>query len=65
MAAPLTSTKLSSGVVVVNVARANVLFLLLRAYRNWDFPKGMVEPRLVPVLHWARGMMRSQPAGRS
>ena len=44
MAAPLTVTKLSSGVVVGNVVHATVLFLLLRAYRNWDFPKGMVEP---------------------
>jgi len=49
MAAPLTFTKLSSGVVVVNVAHATVLFLLLRAYRNWDFPKGMVEPGEQPI----------------
>lgn len=25
------------------------LFLLLRAYRNWDFPKGMVEPGEDPL----------------
>ena len=25
------------------------LFLLLRAYRNWDFPKGMVEPGEEPL----------------
>jgi 8-oxo-dGTP pyrophosphatase MutT (NUDIX family) len=24
-------------------------FLLLRAYRNWDFPKGMVEPGEEPL----------------
>jgi bis(5'-nucleosidyl)-tetraphosphatase len=24
-------------------------FLLLRAYRNWDFPKGMVEPGEDPI----------------
>jgi bis(5'-nucleosidyl)-tetraphosphatase len=49
MAAPLTVTKLSSGVVVVNVVHATVLFLLLRAYRNWDFPKGTVEPGEQPI----------------
>ncbi len=35
--------RFSSGVVVVNVARRELKFLLLRAYRNWDFPKGLVE----------------------
>lgn len=25
------------------------LFLMLRAYRNWDFPKGMVEPGEEPL----------------
>jgi bis(5'-nucleosidyl)-tetraphosphatase len=24
-------------------------FLLLRAYRNWDFPKGIVEPGEAPI----------------
>ena len=42
-------TRLSSGVVVVNVVRPNVHFLLLRAYRNWDFPKGLVEPGEQPI----------------
>jgi 8-oxo-dGTP pyrophosphatase MutT (NUDIX family) len=42
-------TRLSSGVVVVNVVRPTVLFLLLRAYRNWDFPKGLVEPGEQPI----------------
>jgi bis(5'-nucleosidyl)-tetraphosphatase len=41
--------KLSSGVVVVNVVRPTVHFLLLRAYRNWDFPKGLVEPGEKPI----------------
>jgi bis(5'-nucleosidyl)-tetraphosphatase len=36
---------LSAGVVVLSVApRHPVQYLLLRAYRNWDFPKGLVEP---------------------
>jgi 8-oxo-dGTP pyrophosphatase MutT (NUDIX family) len=35
--------RLSAGVVVVRPAAAAHLFLLLRAFRNWDFPKGMVE----------------------
>src|SRR5215813_1623684 len=38
------STKLSAGVVVVRNHNGTWLFLMLRAYRNWDFPKGLVEP---------------------
>jgi 8-oxo-dGTP pyrophosphatase MutT (NUDIX family) len=34
---------LSAGVVVVRQAADEWLFLMLRAYRNWDFPKGLVE----------------------
>lgn len=34
---------LSAGVVVVRGTKAP-RYLLLRAYRNWDFPKGEVEP---------------------
>jgi len=36
--------RLSAGVVVVRRDGDGWLFLLLRAYRSWDFPKGMVEP---------------------
>jgi hypothetical protein len=34
-------------------------FLLLRAYRNWDFPKGLVEPgvRLIVVLEKATDLV--------
>lgn len=42
-------TRLSAGVVVVNLANRRLQFLLLRAYRNWDFPKGMVEPGEAPI----------------
>ena len=35
--------RLSAGVVVVRAGPAGWLFLMLRAYRNWDFPKGVVE----------------------
>lgn len=49
MAASARPAKLSSGVVVVNVTRPAVQFLLLRAYRNWDFPKGLVEPGELPI----------------
>ena len=41
--------RLSAGVVVVRRAAAECLFLLLRAYRNWDFPKGVVEPGEDPL----------------
>jgi 8-oxo-dGTP pyrophosphatase MutT (NUDIX family) len=33
----------SAGVVVVRRAETEWLFLILRCYRNWDFPKGRVE----------------------
>ncbi|HEY0341877.1 MAG TPA: NUDIX domain-containing protein [Steroidobacteraceae bacterium] len=36
--------RLSAGVVVVRRGPAGWLFLMLRAYRNWDFPKGVLEP---------------------
>lgn len=41
--------KLSAGVVVVRESASGWLFLMLRAYRNWDFPKGMVEPGEDPL----------------
>lgn len=41
--------RLSAGVVVVRRGAAGWLFLMLRAYRNWDFPKGMVEPGEDPL----------------
>ena len=40
---------LSSGVALVRRGPAGWLFLLLRAYRNWDFPKGLVEPGEDPL----------------
>jgi 8-oxo-dGTP pyrophosphatase MutT (NUDIX family) len=41
--------RLSSGVVVVSGAQKSLTFLLLRAYRNWDFPKGLVEAGEEPI----------------
>lgn len=38
-----TRYRLSAGAVVVRRRASDWLFLVLRAYRNWDFPKGMVE----------------------
>jgi bis(5'-nucleosidyl)-tetraphosphatase len=35
--------------VVVNVVRPALKFLLLRAYKNWDFPKGLVEAGEEPI----------------
>jgi bis(5'-nucleosidyl)-tetraphosphatase len=49
MAASVHPTRLSAGVVVVNLSQPTVRFLLLRAYRNWDFPKGLVEQDEVPL----------------
>ena len=42
--------RLSAGVVVVRRAPAGWLFLMLRAYRNWDFPKGVVEVGEEPLV---------------
>jgi 8-oxo-dGTP pyrophosphatase MutT (NUDIX family) len=41
--------RLSAGVAVVRRSAPGWLFLLLRAYRNWDFPKGGVEPGEEPL----------------
>ncbi len=41
--------RLSAGVVVLRRGPIDWLFLMLRAYRNWDFPKGMVEPGEDPL----------------
>ena len=43
------STRLSAGVVVVRNSHGSWLFLMLRAYRNWDFPKGLVETGEQPL----------------
>ncbi len=42
-------TRMSAGVVVVSVHDRKLRFLLLRAYRNWDFPKGLVEAGESPI----------------
>ncbi len=44
MAEPVHTRRFSAGVVVVHLGGAAVQYLLLRAYKNWDFPKGLVEP---------------------
>jgi 8-oxo-dGTP pyrophosphatase MutT (NUDIX family) len=46
MSAP---SSLSAGVVVVRDTGDGVRFLLLRAYRNWDCPKGLIEPGEDPL----------------
>ena len=40
---------LSAGAVIVRRYDHDYRFLLLRAYRNWDFPKGRVEPGEQPL----------------
>ena len=39
----------SAGVVVVRRDSGGWRLLVLRAYRNWDFPKGRVEPGETPL----------------
>ena len=42
-------TRLSAGVVVLRDTPQGPRYLLLRAYRHWDFPKGMVEADEAPL----------------
>ncbi len=42
--------KLSAGVAVFREPKTRPIFLLLRAYRNWDFPKGEVESGEEPFI---------------
>lgn len=46
---PRKARHLSSGVVVLRFESDEWLFLLLRAFRSWDFPKGMVESGEEPL----------------
>lgn len=39
----------SAGVVVVRKVDGRWRFLVLRAWRNWDFPKGLIEPGEKPL----------------
>jgi len=41
--------RLSAGVVVLRNTDDGLRFLLLRAFKNWDFPKGMVEEGETPL----------------
>src|ERR1700691_1320999 len=49
MVSAAPSNRLSSGVVVVGLAQRKLKYLLLRAYGNWDFPKGLVEAGEQPI----------------
>ncbi|MDH3588157.1 MAG: NUDIX domain-containing protein [Gammaproteobacteria bacterium] len=41
--------RLSCGVVVARKTPAGTRLLLLRAFRNWDFPKGIMEKNETPL----------------
>ena len=41
--------KLSCGAVLVRETEEGWVTLMLRAYRNWDFPKGLCEPGEEPL----------------
>ena len=43
------SKTLSAGVVIIRGVDVQRRYLLLRSYRNWDFPKGVVEPGEDPL----------------
>jgi 8-oxo-dGTP pyrophosphatase MutT (NUDIX family) len=46
---PRTKPRHSAGVAVVRESTDGARFLLLRAYKNWDFPKGIVEAGEEPL----------------
>ena len=46
---PIAIKVLSCGVVPVRFAWGNWQLLVLRAYKNWDFPKGIVEANEDPL----------------
>ena len=39
----------SAGFVVARPGAGGWRYLVLRAFRNWDFPKGVIEPAEVPL----------------
>lgn len=45
----MVGAKRSAGVVVVRRENGQWLYLVLRCYRNWDFPKGLIEPGESPL----------------
>lgn len=54
-------TRLSAGVVIFRQAQGCWQCLLLRAFNNWDFPKGMLEPGEQP-FDAARREVREETA---
>lgn len=57
------AAKRAAGIVVLRRLPAGWQCLLLRAYRNWDFPKGLVEEGEMP-LQAALREVREEPALR-
>jgi 8-oxo-dGTP pyrophosphatase MutT (NUDIX family) len=49
MEAKKSNVVLSAGIVIVRPEENQWKFLFLRAYRNWDFPKGIVESEEKPL----------------
>lgn len=49
--------RLSAGTIVVRESEHGLLFLLLRAFKHWDFPKGMVEDDESPLAAAQRETM--------
>lgn len=49
----------SAGVVIVRPSTQGWRYLLLRAFRHWDFPKGLVQPGELP-LEAARREVREE-----
>ena len=41
--------RLAAGAIVVHCIGGEYRYLLLRAYRHWDFPKGLIEPGESPL----------------
>jgi 8-oxo-dGTP pyrophosphatase MutT (NUDIX family) len=46
----MTAASRAAGAVVFRRTERGIRLLVLRAYRNWDFPKGVVEPGEDPLV---------------
>ena len=63
MSDPAAPERFSAGVVVVRRAPGQWLYLLLRAWGHWDFPKGAVEPGETPLAAAVREVREEADIG--
>lgn len=57
-------TTLSAGIIPVRLEADGPLFLVLRSYRYWDFPKGEIEPNEEPLRAAMRELTEETGLGK-